>query len=91
MQAAMYWKGNSVSVSLRLTKIFRMGLALILYICSNLTWCIVSCSYVESEADCTLSLSLDPAYVKAYLRRGAARNALGKVESAVRGKKFEVF
>ncbi|CAK8690561.1 unnamed protein product [Clavelina lepadiformis] len=40
--------------------------------------------YVESEADCTLSLSLDPAYVKAYLRRGAARHALGKVQSAIK-------
>ena len=40
--------------------------------------------FVESEADCTLALSHDPAYIKAYLRRGSARVALGKVESAVK-------
>ena len=38
--------------------------------------------FVQSEADCTLALSQDSANVKAYLRRGTARVALGKVESA---------
>ena len=42
-------------------------------------------SYVECETDSTLALSLDPVYVKAYLRRGSARKALGKVESAIKG------
>jgi len=40
--------------------------------------------FVESEADCTLALSHYPAYVKAYLRRGSARVALGKVDSAIK-------
>lgn len=40
--------------------------------------------YVETEVDCTLALSLDPTYTKAYLRRGTARLALNKVESAVK-------
>ncbi|XP_026692057.2 RNA polymerase II-associated protein 3 [Ciona intestinalis] len=40
--------------------------------------------FIETEADCTLSLSLDPAYTKAYLRRGSARVAMGKVGSAVK-------
>lgn len=38
--------------------------------------------YFETEADCTLALSLDPTYTKAYLRRGIARAELGKVSSA---------
>ena len=41
--------------------------------------------YVETEVDCTLALSLDPTYTKAYLRRGTARLALNKIESAVKG------
>lgn len=38
--------------------------------------------YSEAETDCTLTLSLDPAFTKAYLRRGTARVALGKTTSA---------
>lgn len=38
--------------------------------------------YSEAETDCTLTLSLDPSYTKAYLRRGTARVALGKTTSA---------
>ncbi|XP_039249953.2 RNA polymerase II-associated protein 3-like [Styela clava] len=38
--------------------------------------------YAETEADCTLALSLDPTYTKAYLRRGTARVALAKLSSA---------
>lgn len=40
--------------------------------------------HAETEADCTLALSLDPSYTKAYLRRGAARVALGKTSSAMK-------
>ena len=32
----------------------------------------------EAEADCTRALELDPAYLKAYQRRGAARKGLGR-------------
>jgi len=35
-----------------------------------------------AEADCNAALELDPAYVKALLRRGAARMALNKLEEA---------
>merc|ERR1712136_152376 len=35
-----------------------------------------------AEADCDAALELDPAYVKALLRRGAARMALNKLEEA---------
>lgn len=38
--------------------------------------------YSEAETDCALTLSLDPSYIKAYLRRGTARVALGKTTSA---------
>lgn len=44
--------------------------------------------FIETEADCTLSLSLDPAYTKAYLRRGVARSNIGKIDSAKRGSLF---
>nr|CAB3265686.1 RNA polymerase II-associated protein 3-like [Phallusia mammillata] len=40
--------------------------------------------YIETEADCTLSLSMDPTYIKAYLRRGSARKAMTKIEGAIR-------
>ena len=46
--------------------------------------------YIETEVDCTLALSLDPTYTKAYLRRGTARLALNKVESAVKGNIFNL-
>ena len=42
--------------------------------------------WVETEADCTLALSLDAGYVKAYLRRATARVEMGKVGSAERGE-----
>ncbi|KAG8190612.1 hypothetical protein JTE90_017876 [Oedothorax gibbosus] len=35
--------------------------------------------YQAAENDCSLCLSLDPTYVKAYLRRGAARKGLKKL------------
>ncbi|RZF44825.1 hypothetical protein LSTR_LSTR000777 [Laodelphax striatellus] len=38
--------------------------------------------FQEAERDCTTSLSLDSKYVKAYLRRGAARLNLKKFEAA---------
>jgi len=36
-----------------------------------------------AELDCTTSISLDPLYVKAYLRRATARASLGKLTDAV--------
>nr|CAG4640724.1 EOG090X03B7 [Eulimnadia texana] len=36
----------------------------------------------EAEEDCTLSLKLDPSYLKAYHRRGCARVQLGKYAEA---------
>lgn len=38
--------------------------------------------YQAAENDCTLCLSIDPTYVKAYLRRGTARSALKKISLA---------
>lgn len=32
----------------------------------------------KAEDDCTLALKVDPSHIKSYLRRGTARNALGK-------------
>jgi tetratricopeptide (TPR) repeat protein len=34
--------------------------------------------FAKAEDDCTLALKVDPAHVKSFLRRGTARNALGK-------------
>lgn len=34
--------------------------------------------FAKAEEDCTLALKVDPAHVKSFLRRGTARNALGK-------------
>lgn len=33
---------------------------------------------LEGESDCSAALQLGPSYTKAYLRRAAARQALGK-------------
>lgn len=38
--------------------------------------------YGAAEADCNQALSLDASYTKAYLRRGAARFQLGRVQEA---------
>ena len=40
------------------------------------------CRYGAAEADCDQALALDPSYIKAYLRRGAARFQLGRVQEA---------
>ena len=39
--------------------------------------------YAEAEADCTLALSIDSTYVKAYQRRASARTGLGKYDLAI--------
>lgn len=38
--------------------------------------------FQAAENDCTLCLSIDPTYVKAYLRRGTARKNLNKFSLA---------
>ena len=38
--------------------------------------------YAAAEADCNQALSLDASYTKAFLRRGAARFQLGRVQEA---------
>jgi RNA polymerase II-associated protein 3 len=38
--------------------------------------------FQEAEEDCNKSLTLDPTFVKAYHRRGTARNSLGKLDLA---------
>jgi tetratricopeptide (TPR) repeat protein len=43
--------------------------------------------YMEAEADCTLAITLDPRYVKAYHRRGLARQGMGAYDEAI--KDFE--
>ncbi|XP_078444111.1 translocon at the outer membrane of chloroplasts 64-III [Wolffia australiana] len=40
-------------------------------------------SYLQAEADCTLAIGLDKKAVKAYLRRGTARELLGYYKEAV--------
>jgi hypothetical protein len=40
-------------------------------------------NFVESEKDATRALNLDPRYTKAFVRRGLARNAQGKLELAL--------
>ena len=42
-------------------------------------------SWSEAEADCTLALSFDPKYVKAYARRAHARLAQRKISAALEG------
>ncbi|KAH9510167.1 hypothetical protein Btru_043643 [Bulinus truncatus] len=39
--------------------------------------------FAASELDCTLSLTLDPLYVKAYLRRATARSCMSKLNDAI--------
>lgn len=41
--------------------------------------------YAVAESDCNLAIVLDSSYLKAYARRGAARFALKKYESALEG------
>jgi len=43
--------------------------------------------YAVAESDCNLAIALDSNYYKAYARRGAARFALNKPESALEGSK----
>jgi hypothetical protein len=40
-------------------------------------------NFVESEKDATRALNLDPRYTKAFVRRGLARDAQGKLEPAL--------
>lgn len=46
----------------------------------------VLCRYAVAESDCNLAIALDSNYFKAYARRGAARFALKKYESALEGE-----
>ncbi|XP_055882462.1 RNA polymerase II-associated protein 3-like isoform X3 [Biomphalaria glabrata] len=39
--------------------------------------------FAAAELDCTLSLTLDPLYVKAYLRRATSRSSVGKLTEAI--------
>lgn len=48
---------------------------------SKLEFCLY-CRYDQVEADCTDALKLDPTYVKALMRRAAAREELGRLEDA---------
>lgn len=41
---------------------------------------------MEAEEDCTLSLHLNETYVKAYFRRATARENLGKLKDAIKGR-----
>jgi len=43
---------------------------------------LISCRYGAAEADCLQALTLDPLYVKAYLRLGSARFELQKFAMA---------
>ncbi len=38
--------------------------------------------YTSAESNCSLALTLDDRYLKAYLRRGTARLKLGRVKEA---------
>lgn len=51
-------------------------------------WDFVLCRYTVAESDCNLAIALDSNYFKAYARRGAARFALKKYESALEGDKL---
>jgi tetratricopeptide (TPR) repeat protein len=42
-------------------------------------------SYATAEADSEQAIALDATYVKAYMRRGTARKALGKLDLALEG------
>ena len=41
--------------------------------------------YAAAEKDCDISISLDDKYVKAWMRRAAAKTKLKKYESATEG------
>lgn len=57
--------------------------------CSHVNHCgVVLCRYAVAESDCNLAIALDSNYFKAYARRGAARFALEKCESALEGDKL---
>lgn len=49
-------------------------------------WRLLFHRYAVAESDCNLAIVLDGKYPKAYARRGAARFALGKHESALEGE-----
>lgn len=40
------------------------------------------CRFASAETDCSVSIALDPTYVKAYSRRGTARIGLKKYAEA---------
>lgn len=46
---------------------------------------VVVCRYAVAESDCNLSIALNSNYFKAFARRGAARFALKKYDSALEG------
>ena len=70
---------NSWSISLPFLE--RALPALPLYHNTHSIFC-AYCRYGAAEADCTQALSLDSSYTKAYLRRGAARFQMGRVQQA---------
>jgi hypothetical protein len=43
-------------------------------------------SFLQAEEDCTKAITLDKKNVKAYLRRGTAREMLGDCKGAIEGK-----
>lgn len=57
------------------------------FVCSTVFHPFLLCRYAVAESDCNLAIALDGNYFKAYARRGAARLALKKLESALEGKK----
>lgn len=42
-------------------------------------------SFKEAEIDCTNAITLDPQYIKAYQRRGVARQFMKSYEDAIKG------
>lgn len=42
--------------------------------------------YGAAEKDCSVALALDGGYVKAFLRRGTAREKLGRFKEAKQGR-----
>jgi len=44
--------------------------------------CVLCVRYAAAEMDCTQAVSRDPAYVKAFCRRAAARVALNNYKGA---------
>jgi tetratricopeptide (TPR) repeat protein len=53
-----------------------------IYLCNRAICLIKQEKYSAAEKDCSLSISLDPNYVKAYHRRATARISLKKLEEA---------